>query len=55
MERLTATVPVWVLTMGPLILEGKDFIIPYDQIALIVVSLVIPCGIGIVVQRYLPK
>ncbi|CAL4073766.1 unnamed protein product [Meganyctiphanes norvegica] len=49
------TVPLWVFSMGPLILQGADFVVPYKDIAVMVVSLVIPCGIGFAIQKFLPR
>nr|XP_053631433.1 ileal sodium/bile acid cotransporter-like [Cherax quadricarinatus] len=50
-----AAVPLWVLLMGPLILQDASFVIPYDNIALTVVTLIIPCGLGIILQVFYPK
>ncbi|XP_047494470.1 sodium/bile acid cotransporter-like isoform X2 [Penaeus chinensis] len=50
-----ATLPLWVFLMGPVILGETDFAIPYKDIAMLVVSLSVPCCVGILVQRFLPR
>ncbi|XP_071524910.1 ileal sodium/bile acid cotransporter-like isoform X2 [Panulirus ornatus] len=51
------SVPLWVLFMGPVILGGKDasFVIPYENITTTVISLIVPCGLGVLFQIFLPK
>ncbi|XP_069995515.1 hepatic sodium/bile acid cotransporter [Penaeus vannamei] len=50
-----ATLPLWVFLMGPVILGEADFAIPYKDIAVLVVSLSVPCCVGILIQRFLPR
>ncbi|XP_037794303.1 ileal sodium/bile acid cotransporter-like [Penaeus monodon] len=50
-----AAVPFWVLVIGPVILAGGQFTIPFFDIFITVISLIIPCGIGILIQIYFPK
>ncbi|KAB7505065.1 Ileal sodium/bile acid cotransporter [Armadillidium nasatum] len=50
------TIPMWVLTLGPKIIgEDSKFQIPYDSIAYSVISLIIPCSVGLLIQKFLPK
>ncbi|XP_045607786.2 ileal sodium/bile acid cotransporter [Procambarus clarkii] len=49
------TVPLWVLAMGPVILKDAPFVIPYGDIAVTVISLIIPCGFGVLLQIFYPK
>ncbi|KAK3892948.1 hypothetical protein Pcinc_003216 [Petrolisthes cinctipes] len=48
-------IPLWVYLLGEMIVKGADFVIPYKNIAVLVVSLSIPCIIGLLIQRFLPK
>lgn len=50
-----AAVPFWVLVIGPVILADGQFTIPFFDIFITVISLIIPCGIGILIQIYFPK
>ncbi|XP_045103592.1 ileal sodium/bile acid cotransporter-like [Portunus trituberculatus] len=50
-----ATVPLWVLVMGPTIVGDADFIIPYKDIAVLVFSLSMPCAVGILIAKFLPR
>ncbi|KAL7644142.1 UNVERIFIED_CONTAM: hypothetical protein RMT77_004966 [Armadillidium vulgare] len=50
------TIPMWVLTLGPKIIgEDSKFQIPYDSIAYSVVSLIIPCSVGLLIQKFFPR
>lgn len=49
-----ASVPLWVLTLGPVIMSDADFVIPYIDITITVISLIIPCGVGILLQAKFP-
>ncbi|XP_063590329.1 ileal sodium/bile acid cotransporter-like [Penaeus indicus] len=49
------TLPLWVFLMGPVILGEADFAIPYKDIAMLVVSLAVPCCVGMLIQRFLPR
>ncbi|XP_042224486.1 sodium/bile acid cotransporter-like [Homarus americanus] len=49
-------VPLWVLMVGPYIMGDKaEFIIPYKDITILVLSLSIPCCVGLLIQRFLPR
>ncbi|XP_042866160.1 sodium/bile acid cotransporter-like [Penaeus japonicus] len=50
-----ATLPLWVFLMGPVILGDAEFVIPYKDIAVLVVSLSVPCCVGMLIQRFLPR
>ncbi|KAK7070644.1 hypothetical protein SK128_006850 [Halocaridina rubra] len=50
-----ATVPLWVLTLGPVILASGNFVIPFGDIIITVVSLIFPCVVGIALQYFFPK
>ncbi|XP_042224482.1 ileal sodium/bile acid cotransporter-like isoform X1 [Homarus americanus] len=49
------TVPLWVLLLGPVIMKGVDFVIPYSDIAITSATLILPCLIGMVVQYFIPR
>ncbi|CAL4210126.1 unnamed protein product [Meganyctiphanes norvegica] len=49
------SIPLWVLGMGPLIVDESDFVIPYTNIAVIALSAIVPCGVGVCIQKYLPR
>uniref|UniRef100_A0A6A7GBX6 Ileal sodium/bile acid cotransporter-like n=1 Tax=Hirondellea gigas TaxID=1518452 RepID=A0A6A7GBX6_9CRUS len=49
------SVPAWVLLLGPLIVDDSNFQIPFVKIVIIVVTLVVPCFVGILIQKFLPK
>lgn len=48
-------IPAWVFALGPVIAGQTDFMIPFGDIAIMVVSLVLPCGAGVLIQKFLPK
>ncbi|KAK8387528.1 hypothetical protein O3P69_018217 [Scylla paramamosain] len=50
-----ATVPLWVLLMGPTIVGDANFVIPYKDIAVLVFSLSMPCALGILIAKFLPR
>lgn len=49
------TVPLWVLTVGPTIADGGNFVIPFVDLITTVVVLIFPCVIGIICQSVCPK
>ncbi|CAG0924036.1 unnamed protein product [Notodromas monacha] len=49
-----ATMPAWIFTLGRTLFD-EQVIIPYQTIAILIVGLVIPCGIGLALQRFAPK
>ncbi|KAK4286971.1 hypothetical protein Pmani_039947 [Petrolisthes manimaculis] len=50
-----ASVPLWVLLVGPYIIADATFVIPFMDITITVVSLLIPCGLGVALQIFYPK
>lgn len=47
--------PLWIFTLGRVIFDSGNLDVPYTQITTFVVALVIPLGIGFLIQRYLPR
>lgn len=47
--------PFWLFTLGDVIFANADMATPYEKIATYVISLVIPLGIGLLSQKYLPR
>ena len=47
--------PIWIFTLGALIFRDGNLVVPYKTIATMSFSLVIPLGIGIVLQKYAPS
>lgn len=47
--------PLWIFTLGRVIFESGNLEVPYTQITTYVVALVIPLGIGFLIQRYLKR
>lgn len=50
-----ASLPLWILTLGPVIINDASFVIPFVDITITVVSLLVPCGLGIALQIRYPK
>lgn len=50
-----ATVPAWVYCLGRGLVQDTDLVVPYSKILTLLVSLIVPCGIGILIRRKLPK
>jgi len=48
-------IPAWVLLLGPVISKDSAFIIPFDQIAISLVLLIVPCSLGIFFQLYVKR
>ncbi|XP_066139663.1 uncharacterized sodium-dependent transporter YocS-like isoform X2 [Euwallacea fornicatus] len=48
-------IPLWMFTLGVTIFHDANIAVPYSQIATYVVGLIIPLGIGYLIQRYLVK
>ncbi|CAD7091377.1 unnamed protein product [Hermetia illucens] len=46
--------PLWIFTLGRLIFERGNLVVPYENIATFAVSLVVPLTIGILIQRFRP-
>lgn len=49
------TIPLWLFTVGKTIIRGTSITIPFENIALSLVAMVVPVAIGLLIQRYLPK
>lgn len=47
--------PLWLFTLGRAIFDSGDLGVPYSRIAGFAVSLVVPLGLGLLAQRYLPR
>ena len=50
-----AALPLWLFSLGPIVSADADFVVPYKDIAVVAVSLIIPCAIGLIIQKFLPK
>ncbi|XP_076043814.1 ileal sodium/bile acid cotransporter-like [Oratosquilla oratoria] len=50
-----AAVPLWIFTLGRVIVGDAEFVIPYVDITVLIISLVVPCGFGLLLQRFFPK
>lgn len=50
-----ATMPLWLFTLGRVIFNDSNITIPYTNIVVYVVALVLPVGIGVLIQLYLPR
>jgi predicted Na+-dependent transporter len=48
-------IPLWIFTLGKVIFQEDNLGVPYTQIAAFVIALVIPLGIGFLIQWYLPR
>nr|CAD7439789.1 unnamed protein product [Timema bartmani] len=47
--------PLWIFTLGRVIFEEGALGVPYARIASFALGLVIPLGLGFLIQRYLPR
>ncbi|XP_004520042.1 P3 protein [Ceratitis capitata] len=47
--------PLWIFTLGQLIFDRANITVPYENIATFAVSLVVPLGIGLCIQRWCPR
>ncbi|KAF2357666.1 Bile acid:sodium symporter/arsenical resistance protein Acr3 [Trinorchestia longiramus] len=47
--------PAWVLLLGPIIAKDAAFVIPFANIAMLLITLIGPCFVGIFLQRFVPK
>ena len=50
-----AMMPLWIFGVGPLILNDRAIVIPYYKIFIYVFCLIVPLGIGLALQKWLPK
>jgi len=47
--------PLWIFTLGKVIFEEGKLGVPYSRIAVFAIALVIPLGIGYLIQKNLPR
>lgn len=47
--------PLWIFTLGRTIFDQGGLAVPYSQISTYAICLVIPLGIGLLIQRFLPR
>lgn len=47
--------PLWIFTLGPVIISDHDIVIPYNKICTYAICLVVPLSIGLLITRFLPK
>lgn len=47
--------PLWIFTLGKEIFNRGDLSVPYTQILTYVAALIVPLGIGFLVQRYMKR
>lgn len=50
-----AMMPLWIFTLGKVIFEEGKLGVPYSRIAVFAIALVIPLGIGYLIQKNLPR
>lgn len=50
-----AMMPLWIFTLGSTIFERANLGVPYARIASMAIGLLIPLGIGLLIQRYFPR
>lgn len=50
-----AMMPLWIFTLGRIIFDRGNLVVPYARIASFAVGLIIPLGIGLLLQRYCPR
>lgn len=46
------TIPIWVFTLGKVIFDRGHLTVPYAKITTYVLALIVPLGIGYLIQRY---
>lgn len=49
------TIPLWLFLLGRTIFDRANLTVPYVQVTLIAISLLIPLGIGLFIQKFFPK
>lgn len=52
---IPVTIPLWVFTLGKYILEKGNLRVPYRNISTMAIGLIIPLGIGFLIQKKYPK
>lgn len=48
-------IPLWTFTLGQTIFERGNLVVPYSKIATFAFGLLIPLGIGVLIQKYYPR
>lgn len=49
------SMPFWLFALGRIIFERANLGVPYLQVTLVAASLLIPLGIGLLIQKFLPR
>lgn len=47
--------PLWLFTLGKTIFDKAKMEVPYMKITTFAIALIVPLGIGLLIQRYLPR
>ena len=47
--------PLWIFTLGKVIFDRGNLAVPYSNIASLAVGLIVPLGIGLLIQKYYPR
>lgn len=47
--------PFWLFTLGKVIFDSNDIPVPYQNLATYLIALIVPLGIGLLIQRFLPR
>ncbi|XP_063706550.1 ileal sodium/bile acid cotransporter-like [Culicoides brevitarsis] len=47
--------PLWLFTLGKTIFDKAKMSVPYTKIATFAIALIVPLGIGLLIQKYLPR
>uniref|UniRef100_U5ESB4 Putative sodium-bile acid cotransporter n=1 Tax=Corethrella appendiculata TaxID=1370023 RepID=U5ESB4_9DIPT len=50
-----AMMPAWIFSLGKNVFDRANLVVPYRQIGTFAIGLVIPLGIGILIQKYCPR
>jgi len=48
-------IPLWTFTLGRTIFDRGNLVVPYSKIATFAFGLLIPLGIGVLIQKYYPR
>lgn len=47
--------PLWLFTLGKVIFDRGDIEVPYQSLSTYLIALIVPLGIGLLIQRFLPR
>lgn len=47
--------PLWIFTLGKVIFDRGNLRVPYSEISGYAVALIVPLGIGLLIQKYSPR